>query len=117
VHQVCEEKQGTKSFIKTIKLVQGVSMPVIKSAKKRVLQSEKKRIKNSARKSAIKTAVKKVVEAIEARNFEQARALFKSAESQLARAKGKGVLHANTVARKISRLAQCIVRAEQSSAA
>jgi small subunit ribosomal protein S20 len=81
-------------------------MPIIKSAKKRVSQTEKKRVRNAARKSAVKTVVKKLLEAIGSKNVEQARILFKDVESKLARAKGKGVLAANTAQRKISRLAK-----------
>jgi small subunit ribosomal protein S20 len=86
-------------------------MPRIKSAKKRVLVTRKHHAVNTARKSALKTAIKKVIDAIESNNVEQAKELFVAAESHLARAKGKGVLHANTAARKISRLAKRVVKA------
>lgn len=86
-------------------------MPNIKSAKKRVKQSEKKHVLNVSRKSAIKTAVKKVLVAVEDNNVSQAKDLLKEAESKLARAKGKGVLHRNTVARKVSRLAKAVAAA------
>lgn len=88
-------------------------MPNIKSAKKRVLQITKRQLVNQARKSSIKTAVKKVIAAIESNDIETAKKLFVEAESKLARAKTKGVLHGNTVARKISRLAQKVSKAAQ----
>jgi len=88
-------------------------MPNIKSAKKRVKQSEKRYAINSSRKSAIKTAIKKVVAAVTEQDVVNARELLKEAESQLARAKGKGVLHKNTVARKVSRLAKAVAAAER----
>lgn len=88
-------------------------MPKIKSAKKRVVQSEKKRVLNVARKSSIKTAVKKVLVAVEELDMVNAKELLKDAESKLARAKGKGVLHRNTVARKVSRLAKAVAAAER----
>lgn len=91
-------------------------MPNIKSAKKRVKQSEKKRELNVARKSAIKTASKKVLVAVEKLDIVQARELLKEAESQLARAKGKGVLHKNTASRKVSRLAKAVAAAEKAGA-
>ncbi len=87
-------------------------MPNIKSAKKRVLQTEKRQLRNQARKSSIKTAIKKVLVAIENRDIETAKKLFVEAESKLARAKGKGVFHANAAARKISRLAQKVAKAQ-----
>ena len=92
-------------------------MPNIRSAKKRVKQSEKKHIVNIARKSALKTATKKVVTALEEVDLVNARELLRDAESQLARAKGKGVLHKNTVARRISRLAKAVAAAERGASA
>lgn len=81
-------------------------MANIKSAKKRVLQTAKRQARNQARKSSLKTAMKKVVAAIEAGDIEASKSLLVEAESKISRAKGKGLLHANTAARKISRLAQ-----------
>jgi len=80
-------------------------MANIASAKKRAKQTEVKRLKNLNRKTAIKTAIKKVVEALDKKEpQEKALELLRAAESQMAKAKGKGVLHANTASRKISRL-------------
>lgn len=77
------------------------------SAKKQARQNEVKRSRNLARRTAIKTAVKKVLISIEkSESLETIKALFKDAESKLSRAKGKGVLHANTAERKIGRLAK-----------
>lgn len=92
-------------------------MPNIKSAKKRVKQSEKRRLLNMSRKSAIKTSSKKVLEAVKNDDLVNAKELLKDAESKLARAKGKGVLHKNTVARKISRLASAVAKAERAKEA
>jgi len=77
-----------------------------KSAKKCVLQNEKRRIKNVARRSAIKTAVKKVLTAIESTELQNVEALFNDAQAKIARARGKRLLHPNTAARKVSRLAK-----------
>ena len=77
-----------------------------KSAKKQILQAEKRHQSNVARKSAIKTAVKKVLLALEGGKSQvEVQALFNEAQAQYARAKSKRVLHANTSARKVSRLA------------
>lgn len=86
-------------------------MPNIKSAKKRVLQTEKRQLRNQARKSSIKTAIKKVIAAIETNDIEGLKTLFIAAESKIARAKSKGVLHANTASRKISSLAKKVATA------
>jgi len=82
-------------------------MANIKSAKKRAEQNKKKHLKNLNRKTAIKTVVKKVLEALEkGESKEKTLELLKQAEVQIARAKGKRVLHKNTASRKISRLAK-----------
>ncbi|MBP6870190.1 30S ribosomal protein S20 [Candidatus Babeliales bacterium] len=83
-----------------------------KSAKKRVLQNEKRRVNNCARRSAIKTAVKKVLAAVEAAPTNDVSVLFNDAQAKIARAKGKNLLHRNTAARKISRLAKRINKAK-----
>ena len=90
-------------------------MPNTKSAKKRVLQTVKRQLRNQARKSALKTAVKKVVAAIEMNDIEGSKALLVAAESKIARAKGKGLLHPNTAARKISRLAKKVATASRTA--
>ncbi len=80
-------------------------MANLKSAKKRALQNVVNRQRNMARKTAIKTAMKKVLVSIESGESKDATMLLlRDAESQIARAKGKGLLHANTAARKVSRL-------------
>jgi small subunit ribosomal protein S20 len=90
-------------------------MPNIKSAKKRVLQSTKRQLRNQARKSSLKTAIKKVVAAIEMNDIENSKAFLLEAESKIARAKGKGLLHRNTAARKISTLAKKVAAASRTA--
>lgn len=90
-------------------------MPNIKSAKKRVLQTTKRQLRNQARRSSLKTAVKKVVTAIEMNEVETSKALLIEAESKIARAKGKGLLHPNTAARKISKLAKKVAAANRTA--
>lgn len=76
------------------------------SARKAAKQSEKRRVINVTRRTALKTAVKKVVVAIDMKEFDAQSAdiLLRDVAAKLARAKGKGVIHANTAARKLSRL-------------
>jgi len=90
-------------------------MPNIKSAKKRVLQTVKRQLCNQARRSSVKTAVKKVMTALEGNDVETAKTLFISAESKIASARGKGLMHRNTAARKISRLAKKVAAAASHS--
>jgi small subunit ribosomal protein S20 len=78
-----------------------------RSAKKNVRKNEKRRAVNLARRSAVKTAVKKVTVALEAGTAPAAvNLLLQDAAAELSRAKSKGVMHANTAARKIGRLAK-----------
>lgn len=74
------------------------------SAKKRIRRNERRRVINHARISRIRTFVKKVEMAIESGNKDAAQAAFKSAQPEMQRGVLRGVLHKNTVARKLSRL-------------
>jgi small subunit ribosomal protein S20 len=74
-------------------------------SKKRARQSEARYAVNKARRSRIRTFVRKVEEAIASGNSEAAVEALKNAQPELARGVTKGVLHKNTVSRKISRLA------------
>ncbi len=87
-------------------------MANIKSAKKRILTSAKKAARNKSVKSEIKTAVKKVRTAIEASDKAAAAAALTKAASTIDSAAGKGVLHKNTAARKVSRLADAVNKIE-----
>jgi small subunit ribosomal protein S20 len=74
-------------------------------SKKRARQNERRNDVNKARRSRIRTFVRKVEEAIASGNAETALAALRAAQPELARGVTKGVLHKNTVSRKISRLA------------
>jgi small subunit ribosomal protein S20 len=76
-----------------------------KSAEKRIRQIAKRTAINRARISRVRTFVKKVETAIASGNQAEARDAFQLAQPELHRAVTKGVLHKNTVSRKLSRLA------------
>ena len=76
-----------------------------KSAEKRIRQTERRTAVNKARLSRIRTFVKKVEVALDAGDKTTAQAAFLAAQPELQRGVTKGVLHKNTAARKISRLA------------
>ena len=80
-------------------------MPHHKSAEKRLRQTEKRTAINRARLSRVRTFVKTVESAISSGDKEAAQSAFQVAQPELHRATTKGVLHKNTVARKLSRLA------------
>jgi small subunit ribosomal protein S20 len=60
---------------------------------------------NKARRSRIRTFLRKVEEAIASGDQTAAAAALKAAQPELARGVSKGILHKNTVSRKMSRLA------------
>ena len=86
-------------------------MPNIKSQKDRVIQSAKEQARNKAIKSNLKTVGKKADAAI-ASGAEDKDAALKAAVSAIDKAQTKGVLHKNTAARKVSRLAKRANKAE-----
>ena len=73
-------------------------------AEKRIRRNERRAAVNKARLSRIRTHVKKVESAIAAGDKAGAAAALQAAQPELARGVAKGVLHKNTVARKVSRL-------------
>jgi len=75
------------------------------SAEKRIRQTEKRTERNRARRSRVRTYLRKVEMAIDGGKKDEALAAFQAAQPEMQRAVGKGVLHLNTVARKLSRLA------------
>ena len=74
-------------------------------SKKRARQSEARYAVNKARRSRIRTFLRKVEEALASGDQGAAAAALKAAQPEVMRGVTKGVLHKNTVSRKISRLA------------
>jgi small subunit ribosomal protein S20 len=74
------------------------------SARKRIRQTVTRTARNQARKSRMRTFVKKVETAIASGDKSAAAVALQDAQPEMQRASGKGVIHANTVARKLSRL-------------
>jgi len=82
-------------------------MPVIhKSTIRRARQSERRRQRNRATLSAVKSIVKKVHDALGAKNHDDAKASLREATAALAKAVTQGVLKPNTASRRISRLSR-----------
>lgn len=80
-------------------------MATHKSAEKRIRQTAQRTATNRSRISRVRTFVKKVETAIATGDRAAAQSAFQVAQPELHRAITKGVLHKNTVARKLSRLA------------
>jgi len=79
-----------------------------KSAKKRIRRNERRRDINRARVGRLRTFVRKTELAIASADKAAAEAAFREMQPELHRAVTKGVIHRNTVARKLSRLASRI---------
>lgn len=75
-------------------------------AKKRIRRNNRRADINKNRISRIRTFVKKVESALEAGQKDEAVAALKAAQPEMMRGVSKGLLHKNTVARKISRLSK-----------
>lgn len=85
-------------------------MPNTRSAAKRVRKTERRTAANKNRKSQLRSAVRKVEEALASGDKKAAAAALKAAEPQIMRGVTKGVIHKNTGARKVSRLAARVKR-------
>lgn len=74
------------------------------SAKKRIRQTKRRTEVNGSRVSRIRTYVKKFDVAIASGDKAAAQGAFREAMPELQRGVTRGVLHRNTVARKLSRM-------------
>ncbi|WP_113246161.1 30S ribosomal protein S20 [Pararhizobium sp.] len=75
------------------------------SAKKATRKIARRTEVNKSRRSRVRGFIRKVEEAIASGDQVLAQAALKAAQPELMRAATKGVLHANTASRKVSRLA------------
>jgi small subunit ribosomal protein S20 len=74
-------------------------------AKKSIRKIARRTEVNKARRSRVRTFLRKFEESLKSGDAAIARAAFNQAQSELMRAVSKGVVHKNTGARKVSRLA------------
>ncbi len=74
------------------------------SARKRIRQTIVRSARNQARLSRMRTFVKKVEAAIAGGDRAAANAALIAAQPEMQRAAGKGVVHKNTISRKLSRM-------------
>ena len=83
-------------------------MPNHKSALKRMRQNEKRRLRNKAYKTRIKNIIKKVKSFVENKDLDNATKTLSEAVSIIQKVAGKGVIHKNNAARKISKLTRLV---------
>jgi small subunit ribosomal protein S20 len=76
------------------------------SAKKAIRKIERRADVNRSRRSQMRTYVRKVEEAIAAGDSGAAAAALRAAQPLVMRAAQKGIVHAKTAARKVSRLSR-----------
>lgn len=79
-----------------------------KQARKRVRQQDKRRFRNKVTASSMRTQVKRVLTAVEAGDKEAANSVLPMALKRIDKAAKTRVIHANTAARKKSRLMHAI---------
>jgi small subunit ribosomal protein S20 len=83
-------------------------MPNTASAKKRMRQDAVRRSRNRATKSSIRTQLRKVREAITAKDLEKSQTEYKLLVKKLDKAAARKVIHPNTAARTKSRLSSAL---------
>jgi small subunit ribosomal protein S20 len=86
------------------------------SAKKRIRRNDTRALINNERRSRIRTFIKKVELAIASGNAAEAKAALQNAQPEMARGAAKGIFHAKTISRKISRLSARIKAVQQKAA-
>ena len=87
-------------------------MAITSSAKKAIRSSAKKHVFNLRRKDALRDNVKSLMKMLVAKDVAAAEKMLPSAYAAIDKAKKRGVIKANTAARKKSRLALSITKAK-----
>ena len=80
------------------------------SAAKRDRQAKVRRLRNRMNKSKVHTAIRRVDDALTAGAQDSVQEVLKKAMSVIHKTAGKGTIHKNTAARKISRLTKRVNR-------
>jgi len=86
-------------------------MPITKSAQKALRGSKQKKLFNDRRAKAMKSEIKEIKKLTEAKDDKGASAKLSSAYQAIDKAAKRGVIKKNTAARKKSRLAKMIKKA------
>ncbi len=82
-----------------------------RQSSKRAKQAVKRQSRNIKVRSATRTALKKAVEAIQGKDLNQAKELYKEAIRTVSKAASKGVIPARRAARKVARLTKLAQKA------
>jgi small subunit ribosomal protein S20 len=92
-------------------------MPNTASAKKRMRQDAVRRARNRSTKSTLRTQLRKVREAVTAKDAEKSQTEFRVLSKKLDQAAARKVIHANRAARTKSRLSRDIKALQSGQAA
>ncbi|MFZ9520758.1 MAG: 30S ribosomal protein S20 [Silvanigrellaceae bacterium] len=87
-------------------------MATHKSAEKRARQTIVRNQRNRQVMSTMKTTIRKLRDAIESKQLDKLDELFRETQSVIAVTRRKGVIHANNMARRISRLSAQVKKAK-----
>lgn len=87
------------------------------SAKKAVRKIARRTAVNRARRSQMRTQIRKGEEALTAGDAAAAKPIVVATESSIMRAAQKGIIHKNTAARKVARLARKMKHLDQAASA
>ena len=85
------------------------------SVEKRHQQSLKRRVRNIETKSKLRTLMKKVRQAIDAKNSQSAQMQIREVNKALSKAVSRGIIRSNTASRWLSRLSRGASKAATSS--
>jgi small subunit ribosomal protein S20 len=88
-------------------------MPITSSAKKALRAGAKKRVFNLRRKDAMNSTLKKIKKFISDKNTKEALALLAQAYKAIDKSAKTNLISKNTAARKKSRIAKAIARADK----
>lgn len=80
------------------------------SAKKRIRQTERRTVRNKNIRTAVRTQIKRVRAALAEGDAKAAQEAFRAAERKIDKAVTKGVYHAKTGSRYVSRLAHQVAQ-------
>ncbi len=90
-------------------------MPHSKSAAKRLKQNVRRQERNRSATKAIRTQIRKVRDAVQAKDLAKAESEFNDAETTLDRAGARGIIHPNAAARTKSRLSAAVKGLKQAA--
>jgi small subunit ribosomal protein S20 len=86
-------------------------MPIKRASFKDLRKSKKRHERNVSTRSELHSVIKKFEGLVSAKKNDEAKAMLKALISKIDKAAAKGIIHANTASRKISRLTRRITSA------